>query len=67
MQIFIRGNSAEYNPSNEAGWIEIVLSNETSRNSLLLHQGNNYKRDGSGNNKPLSTIIQRFHFKLKIN
>lgn len=67
VQFFIGGTIAEYKPSNEIGWIEVVLFNPTSRNSLLLHKADSYERNGSGNNKPLSTIIQRFHFKLKIN
>jgi hypothetical protein len=67
VQFFIGGVSAEYRPSNEAGWIDVILSNGTSRKSLLLHKGNNYDRNGSGNNKPLSTISQYFHFKLKVN
>jgi hypothetical protein len=67
VQFFIGGTSAEYRPSNEAGWIEVILSNPTSRNSLLLHQADNYDRGVLGDNRPLSTIIQRFHFKLKIN
>ena len=67
VQFFIGGASAEYRPSNEAGWIEVILSNGTSRKSLLLHKGDNYDRNGSGNNKPLSTISQYFHFKLKVN
>lgn len=32
----------------------------------MLHQGDNYERDGSGNNLPLSTIKQYFTFKLQI-
>lgn len=32
----------------------------------MAHQGDNYVRDGSGNNKPLSTIAQYFSFILKV-
>jgi hypothetical protein len=67
VQFFIGGTSAEYSPSNEVGWIEVKLLNSTSRNSLLLHKGDNYLRNGSGKNKPLSTIVQHFNFKLKVN
>ncbi|MDG2194103.1 MAG: hypothetical protein P8K77_04495 [Polaribacter sp.] len=66
VQFFIGGASAKYYPSTDPGWIIVELSNGTSRNSLLLHVGNEYKRDGTGVNKPLSTIKQVFRFKLKI-
>jgi len=67
VQFFIGGANIEYRPSTEIGWIEVILWNPTSRKSLLLHQVDNYLRNGSGNNKPLSTIEQHFHFKLKVN
>jgi len=66
VQFFIGGASAKYFPSTDPGWIIVELSNGTSRNSLLLHVGNEYKRDGTGINRPLSTIKQVFRFKLKI-
>tara|TARA_B110000902_G_scaffold50106_1_gene57409 strand:+ start:101 stop:1795 length:1695 start_codon:yes stop_codon:yes gene_type:complete len=66
VQFFIGGASIKYYPSNEAGYIIVELTNGTSRNSLLLHSGDSYDRDGSGNNRPLSTIKQAFKFKLKI-
>ena len=66
VQFFIGGANAEYYPTNENGWIKVIIWNPTSRNSLMLHQGDNYERDGSGNNLPLSTIKQYFTFKLKI-
>lgn len=66
VQFFIGGANAEYYPSNEYGWIRVVIWNQTTRNSLMLHQGENYDRDGSGNNLPLSTIKQYFSFKLQI-
>jgi hypothetical protein len=66
VQFFIGGASIKYYPSNEAGYIIVDLTNGNSRNSLLLHSGDSYDRDGSGNNRPLSTIKQAFKFKLKI-
>ncbi|WP_435253918.1 hypothetical protein [Tenacibaculum sp. A30] len=66
VQFFIGGASVKYSPSSDPDWIIVELSNGTSRNSLLLHIGENYDRDGSGNNKPLSTIKQYFKFKLKV-
>lgn len=60
------GASAKYSPSSDYEWIIVELKNGTSRNSLLLHRGENYIRDGSGINLPLSTIWQTFRFKLKI-
>lgn len=66
VQFFIGGANAEYYPTNENGWIKVIIWNQTTRNSLLLHQGDNYPRDGSSNNLPLSTIKQYFTFKLKI-
>lgn len=67
VQFFVAGTSTVYYPSNDPGWIIVEMINPTSRNSLLLHFGDNYKRDGSGDNKPLSTIEQVFRFKLKVN
>lgn len=66
VQFFIGGTSNIYSPTNQQGWIKVTVSNETSRNSLLLHQGTNYPRTGNGNNKPLSTIKQKFTFLLKV-
>jgi hypothetical protein len=65
VQFFIGGTKAEYRPSIDSGWIEVILENPTSRNSLLLHQAESYPRDIYGN-VPLSTINQYFHFILKI-
>jgi len=67
VQFFIGGTSNKYSPTDQQGWIKVTIKNETSRNSFLLHQGDSYDRDGSGNNKPLSTIKQEFTFLLKIN
>ncbi|RNL83710.1 hypothetical protein ED312_14595 [Sinomicrobium pectinilyticum] len=66
VQFFIGGASIDYTPSDEEGWINVELTNPTSRNSLLLHIAESYKRTGNGKNKPLSTITQTFKFKLKI-
>ncbi len=66
VQFFTGGTKTTYYPSNEPGWIIVEMRNPTSRYSLLLHIGDEYKRDGSGNNKPLSTIEQVFKFKLKV-
>jgi hypothetical protein len=69
VQFFVGGANLKYFPAIENGYIIVELMNPTSRNSLLLHIGDNYERDGSnsGNNRPLSTIRQKFRFKLKIN
>ncbi len=69
VQFFVGGANIKYLRSSESGYVIVELTNPTSRNSLLLHIGDNYERDGSnsGNNRPLSTIIQTFRFKLKIN
>jgi len=67
VQFFIGGTSNKYSPTNQPGWIKVTITNETSRYSFLSHQGSNYPRDGSGNNRPLSTIKQEFTFLLKIN
>ncbi|WP_064966658.1 hypothetical protein [Tenacibaculum ovolyticum] len=64
---FVAGTSTVYYPSNDPGWIIVEMRNPTSRNSLLLHQGENYNRNGLGtSNLPLSTIWQIFKFKLKV-
>lgn len=67
VQFFVAGTSTVYYPSNDPGWIIVEMRNPTSRNSLLLHQGENYNRNGLGtSNLPLSTIWQIFKFKLKV-
>ncbi len=66
VQFFIGGASTNYYPSSDPGFIIVELANDTSRKSLLLHVGNSYDRDGTGNNRPLSTIKQIFRFKLQI-
>lgn len=66
VQFFVGGTRAKYYPSSDPCWIIVELTNETSRNSLLLHVGDNYDRNGTGINRSLSTIKQIFRFKLKI-
>ncbi|WP_040880314.1 hypothetical protein [Galbibacter orientalis] len=66
VQFFIGGASAKYSPSPDVGWINVELSNGTSRSSLILHIAENYPRSENGKNRPLSTIKQTFKFKLKI-
>ena len=66
VQFFIGGTAARYFPSDEKGWIIVELRNPTGRNSLLLHKAKDYNRDGTGNNRPLSTILQIMRFKLKV-
>lgn len=66
VQFYIGGTSTKYYPSNEEGWIIVEMKNSTSRNSLLLHIGDDYERNGTAVNKPLSTIKQTFKFKLKV-
>ena len=66
VQFFVGGSTVEYSPSIQPGYIDIKLSNPTSRNSLLLHIGENYARNNSGSNRPLSTIYQNFYIRIKI-
>lgn len=66
VQFFIGGASTKYSPSNEENWIIVEMSNGTSRSSLMARLAEDYPRDGSGNNRPLSTIKQKFVFKLKV-
>ena len=66
VQFFIGGASAKYSPNNQEGWITVELSNGTSRSSLMARLADDYPRDGSGNNRPLSTIKQIFKFRLKV-
>jgi len=65
VQFFVGGTSAEYKPSNVAGYIDVILTNPTSRNSLLLHIGDNYSREDFGST-PLSTIEQHFYIRIKV-
>lgn len=59
------GTSIEYKPSNQVGYIDVKLTNPTSRNSLLLHKGDNYDRSIYGN-IPLSTIRQYYYIRIKV-
>lgn len=65
VQFFIGGAVSHYMPSNEDGWVEVNITNATSRSSLFLHIADNYARNGSVN-QPLSTTQQNFKFKIKI-
>ena len=65
VQFFVGGSAVEYRPSSQPGYIDIKLTNPTSRSSLLLHVGDDYDRNISGN-IPLSTIKQCFYITIKI-
>lgn len=67
LQFFIGGSINYYVLAEHYGWIKVIVENNTSRNSLLLHQASNYERSETTNNKPLSTIKQRLIFLIKIN
>lgn len=58
-QFFVGGANVSVTPG-ENGSANIAISNSTSRSSLMLHQGENYPRSGTGPQKPLSTIQQTF-------
>jgi RHS repeat-associated protein len=59
MAQFVGGFS--YALAQTDGVLYILISNETSANSLLYHAGvPNISRDGSGINTPLSTTLQTF-------
>ena len=65
IQFFIAGANIRVCPSNVPDdYIEVEIKNATTRNSAMGHIPGNYKR--SNGRRPLSTIHQRFRFKLKI-
>ena len=64
-QFFVGGASVSVTPSTKNGYADIVITNPTSRSSLLLHLADNYKRNNKGN-VPLTSITQKIHFELKI-
>ena len=66
VQFFIGGAVIRYMPASEDGWVEVSVTNYTSRKSLLLHVGENYSRSATQPNRPLSTIQQNFKFNIKI-
>jgi RHS repeat-associated protein len=67
-QFFVGGANVSVSATDDANWVNVSITNPTSRNSLMLHQGGSYPRDGKdgGKEKPLSTITQTFTFKMKI-
>lgn len=65
VQFFVGGTRIEYRPSSLAGHIDLKIINPTSRKSLLLHQGDNYKRADYGS-VPLSTIEQHFFITIRV-
>ncbi|CAN5271199.1 hypothetical protein BH09BAC3_BH09BAC3_35180 [soil metagenome] len=67
-QFFVGGANVSVSATGDANWVNVSITNPTSRGSLMLHQGENYPRDGKdgGTEKPLSTISQTFTFKMKI-
>ncbi|MGN6568378.1 MAG: RHS repeat-associated core domain-containing protein, partial [Flavipsychrobacter sp.] len=67
-QFFIGGASISVKPGQKDGTIIVTVSNDTSRRSLLVHLGENYKRTGNDNEqqKPLSTIKQELRFQITI-
>lgn len=67
-QFFVGGANVAVSATDDANWVNVSISNPTSRESLMLHAGENYPRDrkDGGTEKPLSTIKQTFTFKMKI-
>lgn len=65
VQFFIGGTSIEYRPTNQAGYIDVIVSNPTSRNSLMFHLADDYDRPTYGN-IPLSTIEQVFRIRIQV-
>lgn len=67
-QFFVGGANVSVSASDDENWVNVSITNPTSRGSLLLHKGENYPRDGKdgGIEKPLSTITQTFTFKMKV-
>lgn len=67
-QFFIGGANVSVSATDDENWVSVSITNYTTRNSLMLHIGGNYQRDGKdeGAEKPLSTISQTFTFRMKI-
>jgi hypothetical protein len=67
-QFFVPGAIATITATDDKDWVNVSITNPTSRNSLLLHVGDNYNRDSNDNlsDKPLSTVTQTYNFRLKI-
>jgi len=66
-QFFVGGAVADVKIYNNN--LIIIITNETSRNSLMGHIPKNYNRDGTnkGHNKPLSTIKQKLIMTYSLN
>ena len=65
VQFFVGGSSIEFTPSTQTGYINVKLSNPTSRYSLLLHSAKSYARTRYGS-VALSTINQHFYISIKV-
>ena len=68
LQMFVAGAIIRSCPSTAPGnYIEVEILNQTSRRSVMLHLGDNYKRHNLPiGERSLSTIHQRFRFRLSI-
>jgi hypothetical protein len=67
-QFFVPKAIVTITATDDKDWVNVSITNPTSRNSLLLHVGDNYNRDSNDNlsEKPLSTVTQTYNFRLKI-
>jgi RHS repeat-associated protein len=67
-QLFVGGAKVKVSPTEDPQMVNVTITNLTTRNSLNLHSGSNYPRDGKPGNqeKPLSTITQTFIMSMKI-
>lgn len=64
-QFFIGGANVSVTPI-DATSVDVTITNFTSRNSLMVHQGQNYdmEKDKTDNRTPLSTTSQTIRFRL---
>ena len=64
-QFFIGGANVSVMPV-DASTVDVTITNFTSRNSLMLHQGKNYPQEKgeSGNRTALSTTSQEIKFRI---
>lgn len=64
-QFFIGGAKVSVMPI-DATTVDVTVTNYTSRNSLMLHQGSNYamEKDKTNSRTPLSTTSQTIKFRL---
>ena len=67
-QFFVGGANVLVTATDDPNWVNVSITNSTSRNSLMLHQAGNYERSGNedGKEQPLSTITQTFTFRMRI-